>query len=482
MNKRNALLQNMIQLKAKSAYFFYFLMMLLMSYCKVADRPEMPLTAEMPGTFLDSEDSLNVADIAWEEYFADPQLVALIDTALHNNLGLRSYKERIEIAKAMYEIREGALLPAVDARFRVRSGNLYDNLFRGTIYGDRNVITQTQNHFLGFVSTWEADLWGKLKNQKKAAYARFLASEKGRHLLTTSLVAEVAAFYYELLGLDQELEIIQKNIAFQEVALELIKIQKIGGRATELAVQQFEAQLLRTQSLGYEKQQRINEVKNELNLLLGRYPQPIARGESIFEQDLPQIVGAGIPSALLVRRPDIRQAELELVAAEADLEAARAAFLPSLTLTPYVGFHTRSLPYLFTTPESLVLGLLGGVTAPIFQQNQIRGEYSQSISRNLVAYYDYQESIQTAFKEVLTSLQKLDNYQQAYALREQEADVLQKAVNTSNDLFAAGYATYLEVITAQERVLEAELSMTRTRKELFLTLVELYRSLGGGWQ
>lgn len=442
----------------------------------------MPDTPPLPDTFRAGSDSISAGDITWRNYFGDPYLVQLIDTALHNNFDLRIALQRIETARVQYQLREGAMLPSLDARYRLRSGDLYDNLFRGTIYGDRNVIRQTRNHFLGFVSTWEADIWGKLKNRKKAAYARFMASDKARQLITTAIVAEVARLYYELMGLDNELQTIEKNIEFQQIALELIEIQKIGGRATELAVQQFEAQLLRTQSLRYEKLQSINEVENQLNLLLGRFPQAIERGGSILEQELPEVVSAGLPSDLLVRRPDIRQAELELLAAELDLEAARAEFLPSLTMTPYLGLHTRTITSLFTTPESLVLGMLGGITAPIFQQNQIQGQYDQSVAENLTAYYNYQQTIQTAYQEVLTNLQRLDNLENAYELRRQETDVLLSAVNTSNDLFAAGFASYLEVITAQERVLEAELDMTTTRKQLFLALVDLYRSLGGGWQ
>ena len=368
-------------------------------------------------------------------------------------------------------------------RFRARSGEaLRNNVLRGTINGDQNGDAQRENYFLGFQSTWEADLWGKLRSRREAAYARFLATEKGKHLVTTALVAEIARLYYELLGLDYELETIRKNIALQEVGQEVIQIQKLGGRATELAVQQFQAQLLGTRSLQYERQQRIVEVENQLNLLLGRYPQPIERGDSILNQRLPEFVEAGIPSNLIRRRPDIQQAELVLTAARADVDAAKAAFLPSLTLTPYLGFQTQSFPSLFTTPESLILGMLGGVTAPIFQQRQLKADYSRMVAQNFQAFYNYQQSILTGYQEVLTSLQRVENFKQAYELREQEAQVLLNAVSTSNDLFAAGYATYLEVITAQERVLEAELNMINTRKEIFLALTSLYQALGGGWQ
>lgn len=442
----------------------------------------MPAAAQMPSSFTGITDTTSIGDLSWRQFFNDDRLVQLIDEAVRNNPDLLAAIQRIEVARAHYDISRGALLPSLDARFRARSGNIYDNVLEGNIYGDRNVVTQTQNHFLGLQSTWEVDLWGRLKNRRRAAYARFLASEKGQQLVTTSLVAEVARLYYELLGLDNELETIQKNIELQEVALEIIKIQKIGGRATELAVQQFQSQFLRTQSLGIEKQQRIIEVENQLNLLLGRYPQPIARGDSLLKQDLPAIIKVGIPSDMLLRRPDIQQAELAIAAARADVEAARAAFLPSFSITPYAGFHTRSLPSLFSTPQSLVLGFLGGLTAPIFQNRVIRSDFNRSAALNREAFYNYQQRILTGHQEVVSHLQRVENYKKIYLLREQETEVLLSAVSTSNDLFMAGYATYLEVITAQARVLEAELNRTTTRKEIFLSVVDLYRALGGGWK
>ncbi|CAN5919074.1 TolC family protein [soil metagenome] len=454
----------------------------LAASCKVAQRPQLPTAREMPASFTGNTDTTSIGDLSWRQFFSDDHLVQLIDEAVQNNPDLLAAIQRIEVARAQYDISRGALLPSFDARFRARSGNIYDNTLEGNIYGDRNVVTQTQNYFLGLQSTWEVDLWGRLKNRRRAAYARFLASEKGQQLVTTSLVAEVARLYYELLGLDNELETIQKNIELQEVALEIIKIQKIGGRATELAVQQFHAQLLRTQSLGIETQQRIIEVENQINLLLGRYPQPITRGESILKQDLPEVIQAGIPAAMLLRRPDIQQAELELAAARADVEAARAAFLPSLAITPYAGFHSGSLPSLFSTPQSIVLGMLGGVTAPIFQNRFLRSDFSRNAALNREAFYNYQQQILTGHQEVVSQLQRVENYKKVYQLREQETEVLLSAVSTSNDLFMAGYATYLEVITAQERVLQAELEKTNTRKEVFLAVIDLYRALGGGWE
>ncbi|CAN5338982.1 TolC family protein [soil metagenome] len=454
----------------------------LASSCRIVEPPQLPTAAQLPSSFEGSRDTISIGDLQWQDFFNDAYLVDLINLALDNNLDLLSVAQNIEMARANYEISRGALLPSVDMRFRGRTGNLTTPLLENTVNGVHNIENQTQNYFLGFQSFWEADLWGKLRNRRKAAYVRFLATERGRHLIHTNLVAEVARLYYELLGLDNELETIQKNIELQEIALEMIKIQKIGGRATELAVQQFHAQLLRTQGLGIEKRQRIIEVENQLNLLIGRFSQPIPRGESILKQHLPEIIRAGIPSDMLLRRPDVQQAELQLLAAKADVEAARAEFLPSFTITPYAGLHTGQVTSIFNTPESLIFGFITGVTAPIFLNNRIRAGYNQSVARNMEAFYNYQFTIITGYQEVVTSLNRVENYKQVYDFREQETEVLLSAVSTSNDLYFAGYATYLEVITAQSRVLEAELSLLNTRKEIFLSLIDLYRALGGGWK
>ena len=222
--------------------------------------------------------------------------------------------------------------------------------------------------FVGFRSTWEIDLWGKLRSRRKAAYARLLATEQGRRLVQTSLVAQVASLYYELLTYDNQLAVLEKNRAYQERALEVVKMQKLGGRATELAVQQFAAQLLRTRSLAAEARQRIAAAENTLNRLLGRYPQPIPRGRALTMQAVPAAVSAGLPAAMLLRRPDVQQAELQLTAARADVAAARAAFLPSLTLAPYLGLNAYTPALLLNAPGSLAYGLLAGLAAPVFNR------------------------------------------------------------------------------------------------------------------
>lgn len=459
-----------------------FLLIGMVSSCKIADPPQFPAMKGMPDSFNGNHaDSISIGDIPWDNFFRDPHLVELIEISLENNLDLLAAMQRVQMAQADFQVRKGALLPSVQARLTANVGNL-NNQMIGNPVPERAIQNLNHNYFVGFQSTWEADVWGRLRNERKAAYARFLATEKGRQLVRTSLVAEVARSYYQLLTLDNELEIVQKNIDLQEIALEVIKIQKMGGRATELAVQQFTAQLLGTRTLEAEISQRIIETENRLNLLLGRYPEPIERGNTILEQVLPESVSAGVPAGLLLRRPDIQEAELNLAAAKADIEAARAAFLPAVIISPYAGLNATSAGLLLQTPESIAIGALGSLIAPVFNRRQIRADYDRSVANGLEELYGYQEAILTGYQEVVTGMQRIRNYESMYEFKEEEVRVLQSAVSTSNDLFTTGYATYLEVITAQRGVLEAELELANIRKEIFISVIDLYRALGGGWK
>jgi multidrug efflux system outer membrane protein len=458
----------------------FVLILVLISSCKVSVPPALPEVVKMPATYIGSTDTLTDGNIRWQEFFSDPLLVDLIGIAIQNNFDLLTAIERVEMARAEYTARQAAFLPSLNAVVSADIQNLYQTGAR-TASQDQVSVNARDEFFMGFQSSWEADIWGKLKNQKKAAYARLLASEKGRHLVTTALVAEIARLYYELLAVDNELEVVRKNIDFQKIALEIIIIQKMGGRATELAVQQFTAQLLSTRALEKAKEQRVIELETQINLLMGRYPQEIPREKDISELVLPETINEGIPANLLLNRPDIQQAELGLVAAEADLQAARAAFLPSLIISPQAGLNAMKASLLFQTPESLALGIIGGITAPVFNKKRIRSAFNRSVAERAGAFYSYQKAIINGYGEVVNNIRGIDNLEQVYELKEEEVQVLLNAVSTSNVLFTSGYATYLEVITAQKSVLEAELELANIKKGIFHSVIGLYRALGGGW-
>ncbi|MBO0950723.1 TolC family protein [Fibrella sp. HMF5405] len=453
--------------------------------------PPLPVPGTFAGTSHPASDSVSIANQTWRTFFADPYLVQLIDTALAGNLDLRIATQRIEQARAAFDYSRGFLAPTVNAvasagvdrygRNTLNGVGNFDTNLSDNVRGNLLIPNPTPDYFLGARSTWEVDIWGKLRNRRKAAYLRLLGSEKGRHAVITGLVAEVARSYYDLLALDGELEIIQKNIDYQQRAVELVRVQKQAGRVTELAVQQFTAQLLNTQSRRGQVRQQIVEAENQLNRLLGRYPQPIRRGTSLQERELPGLVATGLPTQFLNRRPDIRQAELELSAANVDVEVVRAEFLPSLNLSAYVGLNAFRAGVLFN-PGSIAAGVLGGLTAPVFNRRFLKANYQQSVAQSREAYYRYQQTVQTGFSEVITGLRGVENYRAVADLQTQEVVVLGRAVSTSNDLFVSGYASYLEVITAQRSVLEAELALINTKRAQYLSLTDLYRALGGGWE
>lgn len=444
-----------------------------------------PRTTAVPVAFQNpAADTTAIARLSWQKFFADSALVSLIDTGLRANPDLGIALQRVEQARAGLLYARGVLLPQVSAGVATSIDKFADYSGVGnsvTYDGRRQLPGIVPDLFVGFRSTWEIDLWGKLRSRRKAAYARLLATEQGRRLVQTSLVAQVASSYYELLTYDNQLAVLEKNRAYQERALEVVKIQKLGGRATELAVQQFAAQLLRTRSLAAEARQRIAAAENTINRLLGRYPQPIRRGRALTMQTVPAAVSAGLPATMLLRRPDVQQAELQLTAARADVAAARAAFLPSLTLAPYLGMNAYTPALLLSAPGSLAYGLLAGVAAPVFNRSAVRANYAHSAAEQRAAYLNYQKTIQTGFEEVTTNLRGLENYREVADLRQQEVNALTNAVATANDLYRANYATYIEVITAQRSVLDAELNLTAARRQQFLLLIDLYRALGGGW-
>ncbi len=471
--------------------YFFVSIAIAFSSCKSFLPSQSPASLQPPGTFTGASDTTSIGDMPWSTFFSDPALTRLIDSALQNNLDIKMAAQRVQIAQANFRISRGAFLPSLNVaatagvdrygEYTMNGVGNFDTNLSPNIDGKKKIPNPTPDYFLGLRSSWEIDVWGKLRNQKKAAYYRFLASQKGRQAVVTQLVSQIASLYYTLLTNDYELEIIRKNIQLQEIAVETITAQKEAGRATELAVQQASAQLLGTRSLGIAIQQDIVVNENQLNFLLGRFPQPISRGSAINEQQLPASAQAGIPSHLLRRRPDIQQFELELKASQADVAAMRAAFFPSLTISPYIGYNAFDASVLFN-PGSLAYGVLGGLVGPVFNRNVLKSNYTQASAVQLESFYNYQRAILSGYQEVITHLRGLENYQRMYDLRKQEVTMLENAVVTSKDLYVTGYASYLEVVTAQRSVLEAELELATTKRNQFFSLIDLYRSVGGGWK
>ena len=444
-------------------------------------------TKPAPPLYKIGSDSANIATISWKEYFSDKNLISLIDTALINNYDVLIALQRIEAASARVQFSKGMLLPSVSAGgvAAIRRYGLYTMDGAGNATTDilpgQIVPVNLPDYFVALQTSWEADITGKLHSRKKASVARYLSSVEGKNWLITNLVAEVASTYYELQALDSELEIIRENITLQENALSVVTIKKEAMAATELAVEQFQAQLLNTKSLEAKIDQKIIVIENQINFLLGRYPQPIMRDRTILTQTIPSQIQTGVPSDLLRNRPDIKQAEFELMAAKADVKAARAAFYPSLNITGGLGFQAFQPNLLFTTPQSFVFSLVGGLSAPLINRSAIKAHFKGASAYQVESLYNYQKSILNGYVEVFNQLNNINSLQRIFALRNEEVNVLSQAIETSSELFRTGRATYLEVLLTQQIALNARLDFIDVRKRQLLSNVNIYKALGGGW-
>lgn len=433
-------------------------------------------------------DTINIATIQWKEFFKDPYLVALIDTALKNNQELNITLQEIEISRNEIRARKGEYLPFVG----VKAGAGADKAARYTNIGAMETTTEMEpgrempepvpDYHLGLYATWELDIWRKLRNAKKAAVSRYLATVQGKNFLTTNLVAEVANSYYELIALDNQMNIIRKNIEIQNDALQIVKMQKQATRVTELAVRRFEAQVLNTQSLQYRIQQEITQTENRINYLLGRYPQPVSRSSVSLNDLLPQSLYSGIPSQLLSNRPDILQAEQELVAAKLDVKVARAAFYPSLGISAGLGYRAFNPAYLFKSPESMLYSLAGDLAAPLVNRNAIKVTYYNANAKQLQAVYNYERTVINACMEVTNQLANVSNLANSYKLKAQQVEALSASVDISNNLFRSARADYMEVLLTQRDALEAKFELVETQRQQMNAVVNIYRALGGGWK
>lgn len=455
--------------------------------CSIPNAVEKTENKNTPASYNTSSDSTNIASIKWKEYFTDPYLAALIDTALQHNQELNITLQEIEISRNEIKARKGEYLPFVG----IKGAAEVEKVGRYTSQGAGDATTEIKpgkempdplpNYLVAAYATWEIDIWHKLHNATKAAVSRYLASVEGRNFMVTGLIAEIANSYYELLALDNQLIIVKQNIEIQNNALEIVKVQKEATRVTELAVRKFEAEVLKTRSLQYDIQQQITETENRINFLLGRYPQPIARNDEAFGKSLPATIHPGMPSQLLANRPDIKQAELELTAARLDIKVAKAQFYPSLGISAALGYEAFNPSYLLKTPKSLLYSIGGDLIAPLVNKNAIKAAYASANAKQIQAAYNYERSVLNAYVEVANQLSKMQNLQKSYDLKSQQVAALSQSINISNDLFKSARADYMEVLLTQRDALESRFELIETQKEQMSALVNIYQALGGGW-
>lgn len=465
--------------------------LLVMAGCKPMQETAMHPPTGLPNNYEKISAAQSTARLSLTNFFQDSLLNRHIRTALANNQDFLMTLERIRMASAVLMAAKGALLPEVSAqagytstRFGTYSmdgvGNRDTNL-SPNVPEDQQIPDPYQTFMLGLGFLWEADVWGKLGARKKAAFQRWMASQEAKNALKTLLVSQVASLYYELLGLDAEKNVLEKNIAILEKSLGLSKELKRAGRENQLAIDQFEAQLLNTQRSLVKNQQDIRSVEYMVCGLLGIYPQPIARLP--FEQGdrYPTVLDAGQPLDLLQYRPDIRLAERELEAARFDVESARKSFYPSLVLGGTTGFSSFDVSRWLLAPESAVYQLGAGLVAPVFQRNFLKAQLEAANAEQKVALLRYEQAVLLAFLEVLDTYNLYENLEKQLDLKIMEVEAQARSVANATDLFSFGYANYLEVLNAQQRSMEAELIYIDIKTDQRKNIAQLYRALGGGW-
>jgi multidrug efflux system outer membrane protein len=456
--------------------------------CKTPALVQKTESRAIPASYVGSQDSTSSARMRWQQFFTDPNLAALIDTALRRNQELNITLQEIEIARQEVRARKGEYLPTVG----LGAGAGIEKVGRYTIRGatEENVDIQPEKHTpdpltdfqVGAFASWEVDIWHKLRNAKKAAALRYLASVEGKNFTVTNLVAEIATSYYELLALDNQLTFIRQNLEIQGNALKAVRLQKDAARVTELAVRRFEAQVHHTQAIQYNIQQRIVETENRINFLTGRYPQPVARNAASFNDLVPSAIQGGVPAQLLQNRPDIRQAEQNLAAAKIDVQVARASFYPSLRITGAVGAAAFQPGLLATMPESMLLSLAGEVAAPLFNKNGIKALYYSANARQTQAVYNYERTVLNAYIEVANQLANISNLEKSYGEKAKEVQALNESSTISNSLFSSARADYTEVLFTQRDALESKFDLVETKMQQLNATVNVYRALGGGWK
>lgn len=309
-----------------------------------------------------------------------------------------------------------------------------------------------------------------------------MSTIEGKNFVITNLIAEVADSYYELLALDNQLATVKQNIQLQQNAFEIVKVQKEAARTTELAVQKFKAEVLASKSLEFHINQKIVEVENTINFLLGRYPEKIARDSNRFLNLIPITIQSGIPSQLLTNRPDVKQAELDLKVAKLDVKIARAEFYPSLDISAAFGLQAFKTSYLVKFPESLLYNLVGDIAAPLINRNAIKAEFANANARQLQALYNYGRTFLNAYLEVSNQLANITNLENSYLLKSGQVAALNTSISVANDLFKSSRADYFEVLMTQRDALDAKLELVETKKEQLNAFVQVYKALGGGWK
>jgi multidrug efflux system outer membrane protein len=476
--------KQMIEMKNFKYTYLLMIILLVLSACKVSKDIKTPQAA-LPATFRGAvnTDTTSIADIPWKNFFTDAELQKLIDSAIIKNYDMQLAVKNIESAQLLVKQVKWNYVPTVGLNVTASTNRPSDNSLTGLSINQYNIGTKHVEDYSANLSlSWEADIWGKIRNQNKAALAAYLKTNEAKKAVQTTLVASVSQGYYNLLMLDAQLQTAQNNVKLNDSTLRIIKLQFDAGQVTLLAVQQAQAQQQTAAGLVPQFEQNIALQENALRILTGALPDRIERNKTLNDITFADNLPAGLPSAIVSRRPDVKSSELALNIANANVGINQAEMYPALRITAQGGINSFKASNWFNVPASLFGIVSGSVLQPLLNHKELKTSFEVAKVDREKTVIQFRQTVLNAVGEVSDALVKIDKLKEEQDIAANRVNTLQKATSNANQLFKNGMANYLEVITAQSNVLQSELALATIKTERLNAVAELYRSLGGGWK
>jgi multidrug efflux system outer membrane protein len=440
-------------------------------------RPQVDLPAAHRGAE-QTATVASLADVHWFDLFRDDQLTALVASALKDSFEVRIAAERVLQARALYGIIRSDEVPTVDGIAGVNAIRSSRNGANGALPGA--IDPDVRYLEAGFSVGWEIDVWGRLRRMSEAARAEYLATEEARRGVVTTLIADVADTYLSMRALDLELDIARRTRDAATDSLRLTKVRRTGGVASGVDLHQAEQLLFTARTRIASLEEDVAHAENALSLLVGRLPGTVTRGGALETLQAPPSVPAGLPSSLLERRPDIRQAEQELIAANARIGVVKAERFPRIALTGFLGAQSRALTDLLSAPSRVASASLGAA-APLFDRGRSRANVLLAEALQREALVNYERVVYAAFRDVADSLASYARTSEQRAEQQRLVDALRSSTRLSTARYRGGLDSYLPVLDAQRNLFEGELELARLHQRELSSIVQLYRALGGGW-
>lgn len=464
--------------------YILLLIAIVVGACKVSKDIPAPKTAT-PVSFRSAAanaDTASIADLPYHSFFTDATLQTLIDSAIAKNYDMQLAIKNIDAAQLLVKQVKWNYVPTVGLQVSASTNRPSDNSLNGLSLAQYTGSKHIEDYSAALNLSWEADIWGKIRSQNKAALAQYLQTREARKAIQTDLVAGVAQGYYNLLMLDEQLSIAKRNVALNDSTLQIIKLQYNAGQVTSLAVQQAQAQQLAAAQLVPQFEQNITLQENALRILAGQLPDAVTRTAKLDQIAFPEVLTAGVPSALVSRRPDVRSQELALDVANANVGITKSQMYPALRITASGGVNSFKASDWFNIPASLFGVVSGSVLQPLLQHKELSTQYNIAKIEREKTVIQFRKSVLVAVGEVSDALVKVDKLKSQQAIAADRVHTLRQATSNANLLFRNGMANYLEVITAQSNVLQSELELATIKTSELNAVADLYRALGGGWK